>query len=134
MALLDELITDSKIQQTEAKANEDADQRNYEKLMNDSQGSREAKANAIADKETERVRLLEALEEAKEEKTGDIDEYKAVVDNLAALHKSCNFLVQNYDFRKKARSDELDGLKRGMSVLSGSNFGAPTAPAFLAAN
>jgi hypothetical protein len=124
MALLSELITDSKVQQTEAKANEDAAQRNYEKLMNDSQGSREAKANAISDKETERVRLLEVIGEAKEEKGGDIDEYKAVVDNLSALHKSCDFLVQNYDFRKKARSEELDGLKQGMSVLSGASFGA----------
>jgi hypothetical protein len=126
MALLSELITDSKLQQTEAKANEESSQRNYETLMSDSQGSREAKANAIADKETERVRLLEVLGEAKEEKTGDIDEYKAVVDNLSALHKSCDFLVENYDFRKKARSEELDGLKQGMGVLSGANFGAET--------
>merc|ERR1719359_1945555 len=89
--------------------------------MNDSQGSREAKASAIADKETERVRLLEVLGEAK---AGDIDEFKAVADNLVALHKSCDFLVKNFDFRKKARSEELDGLKQGMGVLSGANFGA----------
>ena len=37
MGLISELITDSKLQLTEAKANEDAAQRNYEKLMNDSQ-------------------------------------------------------------------------------------------------
>ena len=124
MGLISELITDSKLQLTEAKANEDAAQRNYEKLMNDSQGSREAKASGIADKETERVRLLEVLGEAKEEKAGDIDEFKAVADNLVALHKSCDFLVKNFDFRKKARSEELDGLKQGMGVLSGANFGA----------
>jgi predicted nucleic acid-binding Zn-ribbon protein len=126
MGLLSELITDSKIQQTEAKANEETAQRNYEKLMNDSQGSREAKANAVADKETERVHLLEVMEEAKEEKAGDIDEFKAVADNFVALHKSCDFLIQNYDFRKKARSEELDGLKQGMAVLSGASYGAET--------
>ena len=37
MGLISELITDSKLQLTEAKANEDAAQRNYEKLMNNSQ-------------------------------------------------------------------------------------------------
>merc|ERR1719201_1977805 len=119
MALLSNLITDSKVQQTENQANEDSAQRNYEKLMTDSQALREAKANAISDQETERVRLLEVLGEAKEEKGGDTDELKAVVDNLAALHDSCDFLVQNFDFRKKARSDELDGLKQGLAVLAG---------------
>merc|ERR1719333_531077 len=134
MALLDNLANDCKAQQQEAKSSEGEAQRNYEALMAESQDAREAKATAIADKETERVRLLEVLGEAKEEKGGDTDELKAVVDNLAALHDSCDFLVQNFDFRKKARSDELDGLKQGLAVLAGASFGAPAAPAFLAAN
>jgi len=127
MELLSMLANESELQIVEAKHGEKSAQASYETLMTESQASREAKANAIADKETERVRLLEVLGEAKDEKDGDQAELKALVDNLAALHESCNFLVTNYDFRKKARSDELDGLKQGLSVLSGSNFGAPTA-------
>merc|ERR1719359_2699612 len=131
MALLENLANDCKVQQQEAKHDEGEAQRNYEALMSESQAAREAKATAIADKETERVRLLEVLGEAKEEKAGDTDELKAVVDNLAALHETCDFLVENFDFRKKARSDELDGLKQGLAVLSGASFGKE-APAFLA--
>merc|ERR1719333_2015140 len=85
MALLDNLANDCKAQQQEAKSSEGEAQRNYEALMAESQDAREAKATAIADKETERVRLLEVLGEAKEEKSGDAEELKAVVDNLAAL-------------------------------------------------
>jgi len=127
MELLTMLAHDSELQITEAKHGEVSAQDSYETLMQQSQASREAKANAIADKETERVRLLEVLGEAKDEKDGDQAELKALVDNLAALHESCNFLVTNYDFRKKARGQELDGLKQGLSVLSGAGFGAPTA-------
>merc|ERR1719387_1427549 len=102
MALIETLVQDCKSQMQEAKHDEEEAQRNYEALMSQSQAAREAKATAIADKETERVRLLEVLGEAKEEKAGDIDEFKAVADNLVALHKSCDFLVKNFDFRKKA--------------------------------
>merc|ERR1719387_20051 len=129
MALIETLVQDCKSQMQEAKHDEEEAQRNYEALMSQSQAAREAKATAIADKETERVRLLEVLGEAKEEKAGDTDELKAVVDNLAALHETCDFLVENFDFRKKARSDELDGLKQGLAVLSGASFGGEEAPA-----
>lgn len=131
MELLTQLAHESELQITEAKHNEKSEQAHYETLMTESQASREAKANAIADKETERVRLLEVLGEAKDEKDGDQAEFKALVDNLAALHESCSFLVDNYDFRKKARSDELDGLKQGLSVLSGANYGPTSLPDFL---
>jgi len=129
MALLDNLAHDCQMQMQEGKSGEDESQRNYEKMMSESAATREAKANAIADKETERVRLLETLGQGKEEKTDDMEELKAVGDNIAALHESCDFLIQNYDFRKKARANELDGLKQGLAVLGGANFGGEQAPA-----
>jgi len=38
------------------------------------------------------------------------------------LHKSCDFLMDNFDTRKKARTDELEALDKAKAVLSGADF------------
>merc|ERR1719269_318458 len=41
---------------------------------------------------------------------------------IAGLHASCDFLVENFETRKEARTNEIEGLKNAKAVLSGANF------------
>lgn len=40
----------------------------------------------------------------------------------ADLHKSCDFVVKNFDIRQEARSQEVEALKQAKAILSGAKF------------
>merc|ERR1719161_2817792 len=48
----------------------------------------------------------------------DLGEY------VASLHGECDWLLQNFDKRKEARSNEIDAIKKAKAVLSGADFTA----------
>lgn len=131
MSMLDGLINDSKSQQQSLKHEEEDSQKDYEELMAESQESRENKAKSISDKESERVRLMEELNTTKQSTTDAKAELKAVRDNIGSLHQSCDFLMENFDVRKEARTSELEGLSQGLAVLNGANFSLAQKRAFL---
>ena len=41
----------------------------------------------------------------------------------ADLHKSCDFLMKNFDTRQSAITAEIEGLGQAKSILSGADFG-----------
>jgi len=38
------------------------------------------------------------------------------------LHVQCDFLLQNFDLRKEARTNEVESLKNAKAILSGADF------------
>ena len=41
---------------------------------------------------------------------------------IAQLHGSCDFLLENFDVRREARSGEIDAIKKAKAVLSGADY------------
>merc|ERR1719253_483435 len=122
MALMDQMITDLKSDMTEAKHDEETAQADYERLMKASQETRAANADSITQKEADKASWSEKIETAKEEQMSSLDALEKVGEYIAGLHSSCDFLVENYDLRKTARTNEIEGLKNAKAVLSGANF------------
>ena len=48
---------------------------------------------------------------------------RSLKQTIAQLHADCDFIVENYDLRKAARENEIEGLANAKSVLSGADFG-----------
>ena len=70
-----------------------------------------------------RLQLLELDLAAKEQAKKDADtELLGVREYVAQLHAQCDFLVQNFDLRKEARTEESDALKQAKAILSGAKF------------
>merc|ERR1719263_830471 len=103
IGLMDMMMGDLKTEHTEAEHAEEMAQKDYENLMAASQKSRATNAESIT--ETESASTTEALAKLKE--------------YIAGLHSSCDFLVENYESRKEARTNEVEGLKNAKSVLAG---------------
>jgi chromosome segregation ATPase len=122
MSLMDEMINDLKSDLTDAKHAEETAQKDYERLMKASQGTREANANSITEKEGAKADWQEKIENAKEEQASTTDALAKNAQYIAGLHSSCDFLVENFDLRKEARTNEIEGLKNAKAVLSGANF------------
>jgi hypothetical protein len=121
-ALMDMLSKELQDGITEAENEEKTAQKDYERLMSDSTASRSQMADSITSKEVSKADLDTKIESTKEKKASQETELGNIKQYLATLHADCDFLVDNYDLRKAARANEVEGLKNAKSVLSGANL------------
>merc|ERR1719217_103474 len=119
IAMLTECMNDSKATENENIVAEQDAQVAYESFMTDSNDS-------IAQKMEEIVNKSEKLAKAQEEKVQAESDHKATVAAIVTLsdengdfHKSCDFILKNFDLRQKARTAEIDALNQAKAILSG---------------
>merc|ERR1719194_288893 len=122
IALMEMLAKELQTDITEAEHEEENSQKDYERLMSESQKSREEKVGSITTKESAKAELDMKLETTKEQKALQETELTNIKTALHELHANCDFLIENYEVRKEARVNEIEGLKNAKSVLSGANF------------
>merc|ERR1719199_547613 len=122
IALMDMMIKDLKTDHTEAKRAEETAQKDYETLMATSQESREKMAACITSKESSSAEWTEKIENAKTDQASTTEALGKLNELIAGLHAECDFLIANYDTRKEARTNEIEGLKNAKAVLSGASF------------
>merc|ERR1740123_1318737 len=72
-------------------------------------------------------RMTEALASSKESLSlaetdlkGTMEELQGLSSMAGDLHKSCDFLLKNFDARQQARSAEIEALGEAKAILSGS--------------
>merc|ERR1719263_1589577 len=107
----------------EAKRNEEEAQKDYEQEMNDAATKRADDSKLIVTKEgekAEKATALEGLKENKRTKSGALDVLEAQITNL---HKTCDFLIEQYAKMKTDRLKEEEGLKSAKMVLAGAKLG-----------
>jgi chromosome segregation ATPase len=106
----------------EAEHEEETSQKDYERLMSDSQSQREKSVESITSKEVAKAELDTKIANTKEALASQKTELMTVEQYIADLHAKCDFILENFDMRKAARENEVEGLKNAKSVLSGANF------------
>jgi hypothetical protein len=122
ISLMEMLVKDLQTGITESKHDEETAQKDYERLMSESQASREKSAESITTKEAAKADLDSKVVSTKEKKASEEAELMNIEGYLAQLHADCDFLMENYDVRKAARVNEKEGLVNAKSVLSGASF------------
>merc|ERR1740127_152428 len=122
LALMDMLMKELQGDVTEATHDEETSQKDYERLMSDSQASRAQNVESITDKEGAKADMDVKVEQTKQQKASQETELGNVKQYIVQLHASCDFLVENFDLRKAARTNELESLANAKSVLSGADF------------
>jgi len=121
--LMGMLEKDLNMQQQEAENDEKIAQRDYETLMSDSKKSLADSQMELTAKEGEHAEAKTNLNEDTTSRSMTNEELAGTNEKISALHGSCDFLMQNFDFRKAARAREIDGLKNAKATLSGADFG-----------
>jgi hypothetical protein len=119
VTMLKNVIGDCTTIEKEATVAEQEAQTAYEQFVTESNASQKAKEEAVvnmseqlASKEEEQIGKKEDLAGAKE----DAEELAAY---LADLHKSCDFVLKNFDLRQEARGAEIEALGQALAILSG---------------
>merc|ERR1712003_150085 len=94
----------------------------YEQTMKDSADKRAADSKAIGEKEQAKADTEAALTKNKEELKAQKKEMMATLEVIQALHGECDWLLQYFDVRKEARTNEIGALTKAKAVLSGADY------------
>jgi len=122
LGLMDMIVKELEGDMKDAEYEEKTAQKDYEELMTDSGESREKKVNGITDKEDAKAKLgAEKLANIDKEK-GDEKDVEGIHKYEMALHGDCDFILENFDTRKEARTAEIESLKNAKAVLSGAKM------------
>merc|ERR1719163_1845916 len=122
IALMEMLAKELEDGLVESKHEEETAQADYERLMTNSQATREQNVESITAKEAAKADLDTKVEATKEQKASQEAELSNIKNVIAQLHANCDFLIENYDLRKAARENEVESLKNAKGVLSGADF------------
>jgi len=122
VGIMDTIIHELESDMAEAGRDEASAQKDYVALMSESQVSRAQDTKSIEDKNSSRAVLEEKLAEAKEARKMAFDQLNNIHEYVSELHGSCDFIVENFDLRREARSNEMESLKNAKAVMQGADF------------
>merc|ERR1719265_1228803 len=122
MALMDMIAKELGEEMKDSEYDEKTAQTEYSELMSDSQESRAQDTKSITEKESSKATLEGKLGSAKESKTLSVDKLQENANYVFDLHASCDFIMESFDMRKEARTNEMESLKNAKAVLAGAVY------------
>merc|ERR1719262_666459 len=122
MGMLQQIINDAKTLEKEAINAETDAQKAYESYVKDTNNSIEEKNRDITNKTEEKAGAEADLTAANEAKETAMNEAQQLSNEAADLHKSCDFVLKNFDIRQTARDQEVKALRQAKAILSGAKF------------
>jgi len=122
IGMMDMIIKDLQTGMKDSEYEEKTAQKDYAELMADSQAARAGDTKALTGKEAAKAETEAAFMTTKETRAATATDLKNVQTVIQDLHAACDFIMQNFDLRKEARTNEIEGLKNAKAVLSGANF------------
>jgi hypothetical protein len=131
MAMMDMLVADLDKEMQEMDVEEKDAQKEYETFTRDAAEKRVMDSKSITEKEGAKADAEALLEKETGERTDKMKEALATVSFIGNLHKDCDWLLQNFDVRKEARTGEVESLKKAKAVLSGADFSLVQTKRFL---
>jgi len=124
LGMLQQIIADAKQLEADAiKAETDA-QKAYETVVKDTNASIEEKNRDITNKSAEKADAEADKTASEEAKETAMNEQQQNKNEEADLHKSCDFVLKNFDIRQAARDQEVEALRQAKAILSGASFTA----------
>lgn len=119
LAMLNEVLGDSKTTEMDAIAAEESAQNAYENFMKDSNKMIIKTTQAINDMTEAKAKAKSDLIMAKTDFKQTMSELEGLNNEAGDLHKSCDYLLKNFDLRQGARAAEIDALNEAKNILSG---------------
>jgi chromosome segregation ATPase len=122
MSMITQIIEDAKAMEKEAIDAEQESQAAYTSFVESTNASIDMKARAITTKAAEKAKTEGELVKTKEILEEIVTELEQLSNYNAELHKSCDFVMKNFDLRQTARDEEVEALKQAKAILSGAKF------------
>jgi septal ring factor EnvC (AmiA/AmiB activator) len=122
IAMIDLLKSDLEKENLELEMTEKNSQEDYEKFMADAAAKRAEDSKSITDKEASKAQIQEEIEANTEALKAKKVELMETGQYLNGLHAECDWLLQYFDLRKEARTNEINALGKAKDVLQGADY------------
>merc|ERR1719247_1195827 len=122
MAIMDEMKHDIELEVAELKHDEEESQADFDKLTTESSKATKDKKKEVTGRKEAKGAVDEKIQIQTGVKGGYDDEVASLEEKLKALHEQCDFLLENYEKRKEARAQEMEGLSKSQAVLQGAKL------------
>merc|ERR1719389_1274802 len=109
ISMMDTIISDLGSDMKDMEYEEKTAQKDYAELMADSQETRAGDSKALTGKTTTKAETEATLMTTKEIRSATATDLKQIGTVIADLHAACDFIMQNFDLRKEARTNEIEG-------------------------
>jgi len=120
MGLIEQIIGDSKQLESEATAGEYQAQADYERFVKDSNSLISDLKASVSAKEEATASATVEREQAKSDLTSADGELESLSEYEANLHSECDFRMNNFEIRQKARLQEIEAIQAAKGILAGS--------------
>jgi len=124
MAMITQIIEDSKAMEAEAIKAEGSAQSAYEAFVKETNASIEAKSKDIANKSESKAKAEDYLVQSQAELSSVMTNLDELSAYNSELHASCDYILKNFDIRQNARDEEFEALKQAKAILSGADMEA----------
>jgi len=122
LQMMDMMKADLEKESQEVEFEEKDSQTEYEAMVKEAAAKRAVDKKAIQSKEAAKAKFEEQLLGQQKESKSRTAEKTEAVKYLSDLMGDCQFLQDNYDARKEARGNEIEGLKKAKAVLQGADY------------
>merc|ERR1719375_2701818 len=119
LGMIEQIIDESAQVEKEARAAEQEEQAGYEQFMNDSAKAISALQQEIADKQEQMATADGDLVRAKEDLASAVDDLQDLADKMSELHSECDYVMENFETRQSARTQEIEALTQAKQMMSG---------------
>jgi len=123
MGMLQQIITETETMEKDAITAETDAQKAYEAFVKDTNASIEKKTVEITNKSEDKATAEVDLTSAQEARATALNEQQELANENADLHKTCDFLLQNFELRQAALEQEMESLEGVKAMLKGSAQG-----------
>jgi septal ring factor EnvC (AmiA/AmiB activator) len=118
IALMNEFVTDLKMEMTESETSEKFNSKEYVRIMSDAQATRASDVKSMNDKKAAKATLEEKHVADKEALALTEEELHNLQLYLVQVHTECDFLIANYHTRHASRVDEETGLEEAETIVT----------------
>merc|ERR1719160_225679 len=118
MALMNEFVTDLKMEMTEAETSEKFNAKEYVRIMQDAQETRASDVKSMNDKKSAKATLDEKHVESKALLAATEEELHNLKLYLVQVHTECDFLLANFEARHDNRVDGEAGLESAETIVT----------------
>lgn len=120
LQLLQDVILETRALEKETTRAKGVEIKDYDKLVAASDKNIGALEKELNNLGMIKARTKSDLLAMKKSLKGDEKDLVDIATETANLHEDCDFLMKNFEMRKSARTEELEGLAQAKAILSGS--------------
>jgi len=123
MVLIQDIIEEAHEMEVDALKAESDSQAGYEEFIKNSNAAIATAKKQITEKTDSRSDTESTKVGAEGDLAASLEDAEKLATYKAELHKSCDFLMKNFDLRQGAMTAEIEGLGQAKSILAGADFG-----------